>query len=321
MKKTARWSAILFLVALSLVAKYTLEVHLSEALSRRPSLESSQARYHSDSLKQYNLGFANLLAALMWVQLLQSSTYEQITQGRVSWEFSQLDAVTSLDRSFERAYSYGAIFLSVFKRDKLGAQLLLEKWAKYRPNYWRVHYILGYHLYYEMGDFHEGSKEMLKAASLEGAPTWLNSLGIRLLSQSGALIQALKLSLELYPGLRDEQGRDRLRLRIRSLNYSLHKSAWDRALAQYRKKEKGEPSNTEALYPYIGLELRNLSSLIDVGEVSEELAQVLGESFGFYYDPHQKVMLSRKEHSDSLLDQTGVYFHSDEADDKETEDD
>ena len=130
MKKTGTWLGLLSLVVACLFAKYSLEVRLYEALAQKPNLQPGQARYHSDSLKQYNLGFENLIAALIWVQLLQRSSYEKIKEGRVSWEFSQLDAVTGLDRNFERAYSYGAIFLSVFKRDKLGAKLLLEKWGR-----------------------------------------------------------------------------------------------------------------------------------------------------------------------------------------------
>jgi tetratricopeptide (TPR) repeat protein len=317
MKKTGIWFGLIFLVALCLLSKYALEIHLYEAMSHKPNLQPGQARYHSDSLKQYNLGFANLIAATIWIQLLQRSTYEQIKEGKVSWEFSQLDAVTSLDRDFERAYSYGAIFLSVFKRDKLGGRLILEKWAKYRPNYWRVHYILGYHLYSEVGDFHEASREILKAAAMEGSPTWLSSLGIRLLSQSGALLQALKLSIELFPGIRDEDGRERLRMRIRSLSYSLQKSAWDHALLHFRKIHKTEPENLEALYPYVGLELREISSLMTVGDVSSELLPILHESFGFYYSPHEKAVVSSKEHADLLLDKTGIYVHDD---DKETQD-
>jgi len=135
------------------VAKYAIErVHSEHIITRRPSVQVSKVGMRSQSLRKYHLGFGNLLADLIWIHLLQEATHEKLPPGTVSWEFIQLDSITTLDPKFNTAYSFGASFLSVFRQDKIGAKILLEKWVKHRSQNWQPHFLLGYHLYYEMGE-------------------------------------------------------------------------------------------------------------------------------------------------------------------------
>lgn len=219
----------------------------------------------------------------MWVQLLQQSTNQPIQDEHVSWEFTYLDGITELDPHFERAYSFGATFLSVFKQDSLGAKLILEKWVRRRPHYWRANYLLGFHYFHELKDANLGSLYILRAARMDSAPSWISSLGVRVLSETGALAQALKLSLELYPGINDLEGRFRLKRRIRSLNYTLQYKGWESALKKYRAKWQAEPETIRELRPFLQSEVREVSSVFD-DKVSEELEEMIREPFAFYYD-------------------------------------
>lgn len=274
----------LFTTALCLTVKHSVEQRVGHPARYHPSIEPVEAKYHAKSFKKYAAGFDNFWAALLWVQLLQQSSHQPIHEGRVSWEFTHVDTITELEPNFDLAYRFGATFLSVFKQDRLGAKLILEKWVARQPYFWRPNYLLGFHYFSELNDPERGAEYILKAARLEGAPSWISSLGVRVLSETGALAQALKLSLDLFPGIKDPEGRDRLRRRIRSLNYGLQKKGWETALKKFRAEKKAEPLVISDLKPYLHSEVRAIATLFE-HKMEEELEELIREPFRFHYDP------------------------------------
>ncbi len=297
----------LFLLWVCLFAKERLEkkkISLSHHLS---TISREQASLELESTERLNLGFKTLVSGLLWVQLLQDSNTSSIPQDALSWEFTRLNAITSLDPNFSIAFSYGAIFLSVFKRDRLGAKIILEKWIRQQPNYWRAEYLLGYHLYYELGMLKEGSKHLLKAASLPGSPAWLTSLGIRLVSATGSLAQALRMTCDLFPIVHSTEGKYRLTKRVRSINYALQKASWEEALVNYRSQSHKEPQQIQDLKPLLKNQLREISSLF-TSETDEELVPLLKETFRFRYDRQSRSIQSISNLHDIDIDITGIHI-------------
>lgn len=274
--------------------------------SKKPlELKPLAASYEGRALKRSSLGFRNLVADLLWIKLLQRADHRPLSAESVSWEYAQLQAITALDPHFTKAYEFGAAYLSVFRRDKLGARLLLESWASRRPYYWRTHYLLGYHLYFELGEYEEASRRIMQASQMEGAPAFLSSLGIRLLSESGALWQALELALEMYPQFSDIEARFRLRNRIRSLRFALERARWESALADYRAQYGHEPGSLLALAPFLPGVGREISSLDDA--VYEELAPLLHERFPFHYDAKSRSIVSIPSAEELGIDRAGIH--------------
>ena len=267
-----------------LVAKGAIE-HLSDKMARpSPNLVAASADSYSRDLKRYSFGFDSLIAATHWVDLLQRARHQHHGSETLSWEYVQLDAITTLDPKFERAYVYGGVTLSVLIQDKIGALRILEKWARRWPLSWRVQYILGYHLFFEMKNYEAASRRILKAAELEGAPSWLNALAVRLLSETGALAESIRLCVELYDQVPDTEGKDRLSMRIRSLNYKLQQRAWESALEKFRIERGRDPRNTAELAPLVGPRVREIATSIGGRGVVMELAVLLTERFPFHYD-------------------------------------
>lgn len=293
--------AILIASLMCLPAKLWLQKRLQGLANTGPSLYAQTAAYHARSLKRYSLGFGNALSDLLWIRLLQKARHQEASPGKVSWEFVQLDAITTLDRKFERAYPFGAAYLSVFLRDYLGAKIILEKWVRHRPHYWRTHYLLGYHLYYEMNQYEEAAREILQAASLEGAPQWLHALGVGLLSETGAFANALKVAISLYTSVHDEEGLSRLARRIRVLRYSMIRASWEHALGQYRFRYGREPKRLDDLTPLHATYSRELASLFENVEVPNRLRTLFAESFLFKYDSSSRKIEAENPPSASEL--------------------
>lgn len=307
MRQFLNWILPFLLLVIALTGKLATEKKLSAASLNVRSTPIQIALFQSRSLKKFSLGFSNVLAGAMWIRLVQKADTQPIRKGEVSWEYSQLDAITALDPNFEEAYSFGGIALSVFRQDKTGARMLLEKWVRHRPNYWRAHYMLGYHLYYELGNFSRGSKELLMAAGMAHAPSYLNALGIRLLSETGALAQALKMSIELFPLVKDREGQNRLVRRIRSLNYALQKAAWTNALSVYQKRYEKAPQQMRDIAPFASSELRTVASVVD--DIPVELHPVLKEIFEFRYNPNHHDIESAQSLKSMDLEGTGIFIH------------
>lgn len=301
------WGLIPALFLVGLWGKGSLEKKLEILPSKGPSLYAKTARYHARSLKHYSLGFGHLLSDLLWIRLLQNARHKTSEPGKVSWEFVQLDAITTLDPKFETAYPFGGAFLSVFLRDNLGAKIVLEKWAKRRPRYWKSHYLLGYHLFFEMSDYKSAATHILKAASLENAPHWLSSLGIRLLSESGGLMQALKTALSLYPSIQNQKAKDRIVTRIRSIRFTLAKRAWEEALKTYRNTHKKEPLDIDSLSPLLKGQSRQLASILFNTDIPKELGALFEERFQFRYDNGQKTIVPLQ--SVPEIELPGIYHY------------
>lgn len=298
------------LCVLLLGAKYCLEEKITKGSRTPSSINPTLASYQSQSLKTFALGFDHLISSFLWVDLLQNARHTPIEREEVSWEYAQTDAITTLDPKFERAYSFGATFLSVFRRDRLGGKALLEKWVKQNPRAWRPTYLLGIHYYLEMQDYNHAAPLILKASLMPGAPQWISSVGIRLLSHEGALLSAMKAAIEIYPAIYEREAQSRLEFRIRSLNWNLQKQNYVQALEDFRQKFRREPASTEELRPYLMQAERKLSSLLESEEMEDAITVMLHEKFEFYYSNESKSIEGKNKSLQALLEKVGIYVNS-----------
>jgi len=305
MKKLAVSLGCVGLFVLPLWIKFRIDNRGLVQARPTPPVTLESAEFESNSLRRFSLGYDNVIADLLWIRLLQNATHERLLEAGVSWEYAQLNAMTELDPNYERAYYFGSAYLTVFRRDRLGAKRILEKWVQRRPIYWRARYLLGFHLYSEMQDYQGASEHILKAARLANAPDWLSALGLRLMSEEGSYFPALQIALELFPSLPAGEGKNRLRARIRSLRYHIQQFAWRNALASYRKQRGADPSSIEELQSAAGS--RELAQVEAGAADDEELRELLRETFRFRYDREKREIVGILKPEDSRLERTGIY--------------
>lgn len=290
-------------------AKFYFDNQQALFVRQTPRVTRATAEFQAQSLRRFHFGFKNVIADTLWVQLLQEASHQQLGRDEVSWEFAQLNAITALDPKFSRAYTFGTSFLSVFRRDRLGAQLILERWARVEPANWRAHYLLGYHYFFEQKKFQEASKSILRAAAFANSPPWLSSLGVRLLSQTGAHFSAMQIAVELYPSLSNLEAKDRLRKRIRSLRFKLLKTAWEKALEKYPKQQGRQPAATQDITPLVKEELSDLGAALGQLNIHEDLYDIFQERFQFFYNTStHKIDFAREFAPDEMteIEESGI---------------
>jgi len=299
---------VVALLVVSVRIKIRAEGHLSPAIRARPSLLDRDVALHTASLRLFSLGFQQALAGILWVELLQRAKHELLTGSRLSWEYGRLDAITTLDRGFSRAFPFGGAYLSVFRQDRLGARLFLGKWVRQEPRNWRAHYALGYHLFAELDDREEAPAYLARAATLPGGPPWLSALGVRLLTEGGRETEALRHAVELFGQLHDRVARERLTQRVRSLRFRLQRGEWGSALAAFRVRTGREPSSLADLkYDLASSPPRELAMNLPLSETASELHPLMAERFVFRYDPKNRTVVAARAEDEKFLGQGGVY--------------
>lgn len=272
-----------------------------------PDLESPQVSYQAASLKKMAFGFESFLSSLLWLRLLQEAKTTAMTNGAISWEASEVDAITTLDPNFESAYSFGSLYVSFFRRDKEGGKRILEKWVNHSPIYWKPHHLLGMHYFLELKDYASAAPHIIKASQLPGAPGYISSLGVGLLGQAGATHFALQSAIELFEIAVQPAAKFRLAKRIKGLRWNLTKQAWESALVDYQKTNQNrKPSSLKDLVPFVKLDpIREISGL---KSVSSDLAKLLSERFNFKLSETRDSIIPENAGDEAEFGKIGVYL-------------
>lgn len=281
--------------------------------AQTPDLEPLQVSIGGASLKKMALGFDSALASLIWIRLLQEAKHTRLPKDKLSWEFSEVDAVTTLDPQFEAAYQFGAMYVSFFRRDKEGGKRILEKWVKRQPQYWKPSHMLGMHYFLELNDYANAAPHILRASQLPRAPAYLASLGIGLLTQAGAEDYALKSAIELFSAALNPEAKLRLIRRIQGLRWKKQKENWQTALKIYQSKYGlKKPESIEALIPFYPRNIdRNTASVLSGIQISGELKPLLNEVFQFKLNQEKNAIESVDKQLEKSFQNLGVFLQED----------
>lgn len=138
------------------------------------------------------LGYRNLLADVYWMRAVVyygGMRLAGVDQRNYDLLHPMLDMVTTLDPDFKVAYRFGAIFLTEAYPAGPGrpdqAIDLLQRGAASDPKGWEYMHDIGFIYYWWLGDYQGAASWFRKAATLPGAPEWLEPLAATTLAEGG----------------------------------------------------------------------------------------------------------------------------------------
>ncbi len=156
------------------------------------------------------------------------------------------DIATDLDPRYFAVYHATAIQLTVYARDAVASDRLLEKGYRALEDAWPLPFLLGYNAFFLHGDPEAAARWWFEAARLPDAPRFVPSLAARARVQAGDDLGAESMLLELIetgalegPQLEDAQ----IRLKILRSEPALR--AYDEACARVRAAEGRVPAAEE----------------------------------------------------------------------------
>lgn len=179
-----RW---LFLLLAPLIP--LTEDAVDRRLGRFPSQEEVLYLWSGEHIKRLSTGFEDLMADIYWLRTVQYYGGQRAfsTAKRYELLYPLIDITTTLDPRLEIAYRYGAMFLCEpwpnGKGDAEAGIRILEKGVKALPSSWRIRQDLGYFRYIFLKDAVGGAKVLLEAAKVPGAPLWLETLAVAILTR------------------------------------------------------------------------------------------------------------------------------------------
>lgn len=211
-------------------------------------------------VKKMALGYDGLLADFYWLRTIQYyGDFDAADKRKFRYRnlYTLLDITTTLDPYNLDAYSAGAFFLAA--DDPLGAGQpdkaleLMDRGISYHPSEWRLTYDKGFVYYWYLQDFKAAGETWLQAASVPGAPDWLNSLAAASMTRGGQLDVAIALWQERYlQALRDTE-REAAQNHLLSFKIAQDTWGWQYLAEKYREENGGYPENLETLAAQYGL--------------------------------------------------------------------
>ena len=136
------------------------------------------------------------------------------------WAFHIINAISELSPKFKMAQKSGAVFLSIFAEDHLGAAIIFDKAIKNFPKEWNIYYYAAYHQMFEMKNFSKAAVFLEKAGEL-GAPWWVKSLASKLYSREGQYELGLSVLKKYQKKVTDEKRKKIISKRIKNLEFLL----------------------------------------------------------------------------------------------------
>lgn len=198
-----------FLIAALLVPATQFRVDSAKAaLGPEPDVSSV---WTGPVVRALSLGFSDFLADIYWLRAVQYYGRQKLEGAPTSYSDLRplLETAAELDPRFEMVYRYGAVFLS--EPRPLGAGLpeqgvgFLGKGADRNPADWRLRQEQGLFTFFYLNQAQRGAEILSRAARIQGAPYWMESLAAQVLTNGGELEAALSMWTVIYkqsePGL------------------------------------------------------------------------------------------------------------------------
>jgi hypothetical protein len=227
-------------------------------------------------LKIVSLGYQSIVADFIWLQAIQAMSEKKLSEEAGRWIYRALDAVTTLDPQFVRAYEAGGLALCTLVVLPEESNALLEKGMKHNPQVWQLPFILGINYYFELGDDAKAGEYIAKAARLPGAPAYLAGLAARLYVSAKAPQNAVELLASLYEHAAEGEARQVLEQRLKQAIVERDLQVLEAAIGRYRDRFSYPPDQLGDL-------------------VAQGVLRVLpGDPFGgeYLYDPYIQVVSS-----------------------------
>jgi hypothetical protein len=199
------------------------------------------------TLRLVSLGYESLVADYYWLRALNYYGDRRNHERNYPSLPALLDRVLALDPYFRAAYIFAGSAFAVKPFDPRVAVRHLERGVEYRPDEWRIPFLLGFTAYYSLGDYATAARAMARAASYPEAPDYLGPLATRLAAEAGQPQMGLQLIDALLEEVEDETLRARYEDARRRLLIDLHLAWLREAVHRFEAKEGRRPASIDQL--------------------------------------------------------------------------
>lgn len=159
---------------------HQMHMRLQQVLPLEDPVNTQVRLMPPDFLRFITLGHSNLMADMLWLQLIQY--YGATAQEKSSREYlyPYIDTITSLSPGFEDAYIFGSYVLSDTPQQVEQSLQLLEKGMKQLPDSWLIPFQAGFVSYLHQKDYAKAADYFAQAAQRPEAPRLAQQMAAQL---------------------------------------------------------------------------------------------------------------------------------------------
>lgn len=198
-------------------------------------------------LKVAVLGYRQLAADLLWLQVVQHIGVRQQTSAGYVWMYHATDTLTDLDPTFAYAYQAVGAVLGVWGNRPQESTEILKKGLVHNPTAWELAFLLGYVYFYELGDYGSAAVYLRMASELPGSPEYLPRLTARMLVAAGDPEAALEFLQRMFQHTQDDRGRAALKRRIDDVTVERDLQMLELAVRRYEAVHGRRPGGLQDL--------------------------------------------------------------------------
>ena len=186
---------------------------------RPPSTRAEELSYlpNGKYLRVAALGYAQVVADLLWLKVVQHYGDGAETTEGFQWAYHAVDVLTDVDPTFAFAYQATGVMLTVWGHLPHESAAILAKGVRNNPHVWELPFFLAYDYYYELRQPKAAAEYLRMAAALPNAPEYLPKLAARMMVESGETGAALEFLQRLYQQTQDDTLRQALEFRMREV--------------------------------------------------------------------------------------------------------
>jgi hypothetical protein len=202
---------------------------------------------NGDYLKMAVLGYRQVAADLIWLEVLQHfGVREQDTEGYL-WAYHAVDVLTDLDPHFIFSYQAAGTVLAIWAKRAQESVAILEKGMRHNPQEWILPFLLGYDYYFELHDPETAGRYFRLAAMLPGSPNYLADLATKMSVESGNPEVALEFLQRLYDKAEAERTREGLAQRMKEVIAERNIRVLEDVVRQYHQHFGKRPTKLDDL--------------------------------------------------------------------------
>lgn len=199
------------------------------------------------ALNTMSLSYKSLVADYYWLRSLNHFGDSRMRKYNYPNIIPLVERIVALDPYFAAAYHFAGTALTIEGLDFNASVRLLEQGMRYRPDDWKIPFLLGFNSYYFLNDFVRGARALAAAARLPGAPDIAGPLAARLMAEAGQPEIGLELVDSILETITDEQLRESYLERRKLLELELHLKWLNEAAKQYELQRATKPLSVEEL--------------------------------------------------------------------------
>jgi hypothetical protein len=252
MKRTTLIAISLILLLLPCLSSSKQTVRSQRQLIKAPfegkPLYLPSIRY----VRLFTFGFERLTADVLWFATLNYFGKQLENDDNMPWFGHMCDLVTDLDPKSRHHYEFCSTLLSWVADKPEKSEELLSRAIDAEPDYWRYYYLRGFNRWYFLERQEEASADFVLGAKQPGAPSFMASLGSRLLVSKGDTSTAIRILKEMISSSESEDAKQALKQRLDLVYISRDISYLNKLVHKYRS-EFGRMPNSLAELAEAGL--------------------------------------------------------------------